>query len=440
MTTMMKKNQSPSNNQTNHSSKPGYKLTKLGWIPDEWEVKKLGDLADVTSGGTPDRKNDAYWNGDIPWITTSLIDFKDIEQAEEFITEEGLMNSAAKMFEPGTILLALYGQGKTRGKVGLLRIKAATNQACAAITVENGKLQNSFLFHHLVGKYDSIRALSNTGSQDNLSGALIKSIPVPVPSLPEQRAIANLLSTWDRTIQLTTKLIVQKELRKTWLMQVLLSGMKRLPGFEGKWKEVRLGEVFENLRTASFTRDQLGSRGTIACIHYGDIHTKLKGEMVDLNASSLPFLLGIEFGEFDFLNDGDVVMADASEDLEGVGECVEMVNVGDRKVVAGLHTIALRDNKNLTSARYRTYALLSSTVRNQMRKLSTGASVLGLSKSNLGKVLVSLPSLQEQTAIASALQTADKEIQLLSTKLEKQKEQKKGLMQVLLTGKKRLEL
>ena len=115
--------------------RPGYKQTEVGVIPEDWRVKQLGDLGTITAGGTPSRANSKYWNGDIPWITTSEVDFGTINYAEQFITKEGLINSPAKLLSPGTLLMALYGQGKTRGKVGVLGIEAATNQACAAISL-----------------------------------------------------------------------------------------------------------------------------------------------------------------------------------------------------------------------------------------------------------------------------------------------------------------
>jgi type I restriction enzyme S subunit len=108
---------------------------RLPGFHGEWEVTTLGDLATVSAGGTPSRAREEYWGGDIPWVTTSEVDFYTIESAEQFITTEGLANSAAKLLPPGTLLMALYGQGKTRGKIGILGVSAATNQACAAISL-----------------------------------------------------------------------------------------------------------------------------------------------------------------------------------------------------------------------------------------------------------------------------------------------------------------
>jgi len=128
--------------------RPGYKQTEVGVIPEDWDLKPLNDFASVTAGGTPSRTNARYWNGDIPWVTTSEINFHTIRHAEQFITKAGLNNSPAKLLRSGTLLMALYGQGKTRGKVSILGIAAATNQACAAIS-SKPHVSQEFLFHFL---------------------------------------------------------------------------------------------------------------------------------------------------------------------------------------------------------------------------------------------------------------------------------------------------
>ncbi|PTB90737.1 restriction endonuclease subunit S, partial [Marinobacter sp. Z-F4-2] len=107
-------------------------------VPDGWKLSTIEEISNVSSGGTPSRKNDAYWNGTIPWVTTAEVKFKVIEDTSEKITEEGLANSSAKLFPVDTILMAMYGQGKTRGQVAKLGIKASTNQACAAIVLHPG--------------------------------------------------------------------------------------------------------------------------------------------------------------------------------------------------------------------------------------------------------------------------------------------------------------
>ena len=139
-----------------------------------WGNKKVDEIAKISSGGTPSRTNQNYWGGSVPWISTTLIDFNTIIEANEYITDEGLTNSSAKLFPIGTLLMAMYGQGKTRGKVALLGIEASTNQACGAIIANKEKINELFLFQNLAGRYDEIRDLSNQGGQENLSGDIIK--------------------------------------------------------------------------------------------------------------------------------------------------------------------------------------------------------------------------------------------------------------------------
>ena len=165
------------------------------WIP-----AKLGDVSTVKSGGTPSRSNPDYWDGAIPWVTTSLIDSNIIVDVEEHITKAGLENSSAKVFPKHTILMAMYGQGKTRGKVAMLGIDAATNQACAAIILNRG-IETRFVFQNLLSRYEEIRKLSNPGGQENLSAGLIENIPISYPKDPkEQQRIADCFSTVDAVV------------------------------------------------------------------------------------------------------------------------------------------------------------------------------------------------------------------------------------------------
>jgi type I restriction enzyme S subunit len=151
-----------------------------GKLPEGWKVNAIDKIATVTSGGTPDRKEKAFWGNEIPWVTTSEIQFSTIYYTTEKITALGLKHSSAKLFPVNTILIAMYGQGKTRGKVAKLGIEAATNQACAAVILKSC-YDVDFYLQFLMSQYNHIREMSNCGSQENLSAALVKSILVPIP-------------------------------------------------------------------------------------------------------------------------------------------------------------------------------------------------------------------------------------------------------------------
>jgi type I restriction enzyme, S subunit len=195
---------------------------------EEWVTDSLGNIFETTSGGTPSRSEKAYWNGDVPWITTSLVDFRVITSAEELITAEGLKNSSAKLLPKGTVLMAMYGQGKTRGQVALLGIKAATNQACAAILPRKG-IDPYFVFLNLAGRYEEIREMSNSGGQENLSQGLVREIQFAFPpSEDEQRKVTACLSSLDVLITAETQKLEALKAHKKGLMQQLFPSLEEV--------------------------------------------------------------------------------------------------------------------------------------------------------------------------------------------------------------------
>ncbi|MDY0055168.1 MAG: restriction endonuclease subunit S [Methyloversatilis sp.] len=166
----------------------------LGEVPAHWGVSALSYLASIETGSTPDRAEPRYWNGSIPWLKTGEINWAPIRDAEEFITEAGLANSAAKIAGPGTLLMAMYGQGVTRGRVALLEIEATYNQACAAIRF-GPRLASEFGRYFFMAAYDHVRDAGNETSQMNLSAGLIAKIRLPVPPVDEQLPIVRLLDS-----------------------------------------------------------------------------------------------------------------------------------------------------------------------------------------------------------------------------------------------------
>lgn len=194
----------------------------------DWATEPFGEVFDTTSGGTPSRSNSAYWNGDIPWVTTTQVDFGVITAAEEFISQSGLKNSSAKVFPKGTVLIAMYGQGKTRGQVAMLGIDAATNQACAAV-LPSKKVDPRFVFFNLSARYEELRRLSNSGGQENLSQGLIRELPFSYPEeVAEQQRIANCLSSIDALITAATQALDTLKTHKQGLMQKLFPSVEAL--------------------------------------------------------------------------------------------------------------------------------------------------------------------------------------------------------------------
>lgn len=182
------------------------KETEIGPVPESWEIVPVSSHFRAVAGGTPSRSNPAYWiGGTIPWVKTGEVDYVVISDTEEKITAAALKDSAAKMIPSGAVLVAMYGQGVTRGKVAMLGIEATTNQACVALLPHTNEVRPDFLYAYLTFSYERLRSLAHGGQQQNLNAELIKSFSLPKPGEDEQREISRILQTLDRKIALHEK-------------------------------------------------------------------------------------------------------------------------------------------------------------------------------------------------------------------------------------------
>lgn len=410
--------------------RPGYKQTDVGIIPEEWELKSLGDLASVTAGGTPSRMNSKYWNGNIPWVTTAEVDFHTIYHAEQFITKEGLDNSATRLLRPGTLLMALYGQGKTRGKVGILGIEAATNQACAAISLKQGVSQE-FMFHFLASRYDAIRNLSNTGNQENLNSFLVRSIAVSLPSEAEQRAIAAALNDVDALLEGLTRLIAKKRDLKRAAMQQLLTGEKRLPGFHGKWDMKRLSDIAE-VRTGPFgsslhERDYVREGTPIITVEhlgeFGIVHSKLP--LVSESDRRRLKSYSLEIGDIVFSRVGSV-------------DRNALIRPSEEGWLFSGRLLRVRPDKQQVFAPFLSYQFHSETFITAVHEVAVGQTMACLNTQILKGITVTIPPRSEQIAIANVLSDMDAELAALEARRDKTRALKQAMMHELLTGRTRL--
>lgn len=207
----------------------------------------------------------------------------------------------------------------------------------------------------------------------------------------------------------------------------------RFKRFECEWKEYKLGDFLDFYTTNSLSRDCLNNdNGKVKNIHYGDIHMKFP-TVLDIQKNQIPFInddIDIsKIKEESFCKNSDLIFADASEDYDDIGKAIELRNICNSKIVAGLHTILARDNKGITASGFKGFMLLNESVRKQIKILAAGAKVLGISKTNLSKVKVKLPSLEEQTKIANFLSNVDNIIEEQEGKVKDLEQYKKGMMQ-----------
>jgi len=207
------------------------KETEIGLVPESWEVCTVGDVAMIQSGGTPPRGNlDNWTGGTIPWVKTGEINYRIIVDTEEKITHHGLANSSARIYPKGTLLMAMYGQGITRGRVGLLGIDAATNQACAAIIPKNVEKVNSrYLYFYFQYNYENLRRLGHGANQKNMNTDLIRAFPILLPNPIEQHSLAFIISSFEtRVEQAGHKKRCLEDLMKTLLYSLMNSKIKVL--------------------------------------------------------------------------------------------------------------------------------------------------------------------------------------------------------------------
>lgn len=216
-------------------------------LPKTWHRSTLGEIARISSGGTPDRSKPEYWGGDVPWVTTGEIQFNTITDSVEKITAAGLQNSSAKLFPPGTLLMAMYGQGKTRGQVAKLGIEATTNQNSAAILLNDGH-DPDFYFQFLSSQYENIRDFGHSGGISHLNAGLLKQIAVPIAPIQEQRRIAHILSTWDQAIAKAEWLRQNSLKRKRGLTRDLMLGHQRYPQFKAPWQQLAFRDVLKEVK------------------------------------------------------------------------------------------------------------------------------------------------------------------------------------------------
>lgn len=412
-----------------NENRKGYKKTSVGWIPEDWDLKRIGKLTKTTAGGTPITDKSEYWGGDIKWMNSGELNLKRVYEVKGRITESGLLNSSTKIIPPNCVLIGLAGQGKTRGTIAMNMIPLCINQSIAAI-FPSDKLNQDYLYNNLDSRYLELRKLSTgDGGRGGLNLSLINSLFVPLPEIKEQISIAKILSCWDNAIEKTKKLIELKEKRKRYLMQKLLSGKNQLKELNNKWKEYKIGTLGETYNgLTGKTKDDFGKG--VPYIPYLNIFNNSK---IDL--SHMDYVKINNDEKQNKVKYGDVFFTISSETPNEVGMASVLLNeIRELYLNSFCFGFRLYDFKTILPE-FSSYFFRASLFRKEVYKLSQGVTRYNISKNQLMKLKIKLPSLNEQITIASILQSADKEIDLLKRKLESLKQQKKGLMQVLLTGK-----
>ena len=422
--------------------KPGYKQSEVGVIPVEWNAGYLdNEVVKVGSGITPNGGERVYQSEGRPFLRSQNVGWGSLLLDDiAYISDEIHETFKTTEIEANDVFLNITGASIGRSAIADTRVVSGNvNQHVCIIRVKKECLNPRFLNYFLLSSIgqQQIDSFQAGGNRQGLNFGQIRSFLLPLPPLPEQRAIATALSDMDALLAAQDQLIAKKYDIKQAVMQQLLTGKQRLPGFSGEWKREKFGRLFQFLSTGNNPRSDLSAFGKVGYIHYGDIHTKEEA-FLDCANALLPLIVYNKVNRLTPLQDGDLVMADASEDYAGIGKSIEVKNVGSRKIVAGLHTFLLRGDKELLADGYKGYLQFLPTVKAAMTRYAVGISVYGISKTNIRNIEINLPGLEEQAAIAAVLSDMDAEIDVLQQRRDKTQMLKLGMMQELLTGRTRL--
>jgi len=191
--------------------------------PKEFNKISLKDITEISSGSTPSRKNEQNFMGDIPWVKTGEVQSTIITDTEEKISEEALKNSSCKLYPKGSLIIAMYGQGKTRGKVGILGVEATTNQACAVL-IPSEKMNFAYLYEYIKMSYEDLRRLGRGGGQPNLNIGLIKNYKVLNPPIELQNQFAEKIALIEQQKALAKQELQQSDHLFNCLLQKAFKG------------------------------------------------------------------------------------------------------------------------------------------------------------------------------------------------------------------------
>jgi len=426
-----------------HKVPVGYKRTEVGVIPEDWEVVSASDACEKIQDGT--HFSPRIGGNDYLYVTSKNIRFGFLDMSTATRIDAAQHRAIYRRCDvkKGDLLLTKDGANTGNAALNTYDEEFSLLSSVAFLRFRPGKHSASYFLQQVLtsrGQHQIQDAMSGNAIT-RLTLEKINKLHFPVPSTKvEQETIAEVLNDADALIESLEQLLAKKRQIKQGTMQELLTGKRRLPGFKGVWQAKTLGDLFTISGGFSASRAQLSADGH-CYLHYGDIHTSDKA-FIDVRAEfqNIP-KLGVPLKRVApsaLLDDGDVVFVDASEDDEGTSRHVVVANPDRTPFISGLHTIVAKAKSADLDHLYLRYCFQTRAVKSQFHFFAVGTKVSGISKTNITKVTIPIPKLEEQSAIAAVLSDMDAEIDVLESRLAKTRQLKQGMMQVLLTGRMRL--
>jgi type I restriction enzyme S subunit len=397
-------------------------MTDVNW---SLSTIALGDVCRVVRGSSPRPAGDPkYFDGDyLPWITVAELTRDEtafVKTTQSFLTKEGADHT--RIFEPGTVLLS--NSGATLGVPKITAIQAGANDGVAGFLDLSPEVFPLFLYYFLSSLTHHLRTQVASGvGQPNLNTDLIAEIRMHVPPIPEQKAIAGVLSAWDRAIEQTTALIAAKQRLKQGLMQQLLTGKRRFKGFNGEWKHVRIGDIAEEVSLRNGADE---STPVLSCTKHAGLVNSLEyfGKRV----------FSQDTGNYKVVKRGEFAYATNHIEEGSIG-LLSSVPAG---LVSPMYTVFRTTGDVVSEFLYR---VLKTEHYRQIFESFTSASVDrrgSLRWKQFATIPLHLPDPSEQMRLVEMFDEIDLFISQLKAQLEAFKKQKRGLMQKLLTGEVRV--
>lgn len=392
-----------------------------------WNTVKLKDICDFIGGGTPSRQVENFWRGNIPWISSSDLIESSIWKINitRHITAEAVAKSATHICPRNTVLVV--------SRVGVGKVAIAPVEVCTSQDFTNlvSKKHDARFLAYCIQTKMKIMAEKTQGT--SIKGVTVENIAqmeIELPPQEEQTAIAETLSDIDNLISSMQKLIEKKKAIKQGTMQELLTGKKRLPGFDEEWRTYKLGELGSFDKGCGISRAE-SNTGNFPAVRYGELYTK----HTDYVKQYYSCISGDVAQTAKRVTFGDILFAASGETKEEIGVCAAIVD--RRDIFAGGDIVVFTPTTEINPIFFGTL-LNMPFVQKQKSERGQGDAVVHIHADSLSEIIISMPEKNEQEAIATVIKDFNDEIEQLERKLAKYQQIKQGMMQELLTGRIRL--
>ena len=394
----------------------------------DWKVLALGSIATIERGKFTARpRNDPrLYGGDVPFLQTGDVAHSRgrIRAFSQTLNSDGL--KVSRLFPEGTLFFTIAAN---IGDVGICSFAAACPDSLVAIS-PNSDISTEWLLHELARRKGDFETLASPGAQLNINLEKLRPYLLTVPPTAEQYGIANALTDADALIDSLEQLLTKKRQIKQGAMQELLTGQRRLPGFDQPWQESKLRQLGTFLKGSGIRRDEALS-GDLPCVRYGEIYTTHSDYIRSFSSWISPVVAATST----VLRQGDLLFAGSGETKEEIGKCVAFLY--NEPAYAGGDIVILRPTVEADSM-FLGYLLNMPFVVRQKASRGQGDAVVHISANALGEIEFELPEVAEQKAIAQVLSDMDTELTALESRLTKARALKQAMAQALLTGRIRL--